>query len=207
MCVEQIISVAKDITLAVAGIVGAIVAIRGLNTWNRQLKGGAEYELARRVLRATYRLRDSFKILRDPFLSSYEQTMPDKEEAEKMTSEELSFHGTSKAYQTRWNKVIEAHADLQAELLEGEVLWGRGILDHFGPLHKLERELLTAVRDHLVLLNPKAEGARKVAIQKRHMNTRDILYDNLDEDGDDFTKDVIQAIQKIENFLKPHLRR
>ena len=53
------LNIIKDIALTCGTIVGIYVAIRGLNTWNRQLRGTSEYDLARRVLRCVYRHRDA----------------------------------------------------------------------------------------------------------------------------------------------------
>ncbi len=179
--VEHFISVGKDVLVAVAAVVGAAVAIRGLNTWNRQLKGSAEYDLARRILKVTY--------------------------AKHMSREEIIYYGKSHAYQARWQKVSDVRTDLQAELLEGEVLWGGELNKLFEVLFKLEHELLVAVQNYLSLSNPKESQARKTAIEKRQLNARDILYDSLEEEGDEFTKDVAHAVAPIEEYLKPHLRR
>ncbi len=48
-CVE-IISVLKDILLSACAVTGAFVAVKGLNTWRRQLRGQSEYDLSRRIL-------------------------------------------------------------------------------------------------------------------------------------------------------------
>ena len=93
MPIEQIASAAKDIVLGVAAAVGAVVAVRGLSTWNRQLN------------------------------------------------------------------------------------------------------------------DPEASEARKTAVQKRQAAARDIMYDELTEEGDEFTQDTVRAIAPIEEYLKPHLRR
>ena len=42
---------------------------------------------------------------------------------------------------------------------------------------------------------------------ERQKDARDILYDSLEHEGDEFTKDVARAIAPIEEYLKPHLRR
>ncbi len=205
--VEHFISVGKDVLVAVAAVVGAAVAIRGLNTWNRQLKGSAEYDLARRILKVTYRLRDAIKSVRHPAMWGVEIPNPPVEEAKHMSREEIIYYGKSHAYQARWQKVSDVRTDLQAELLEGEVLWGGELNKLFEVLFKLEHELLVAVQNYLSLSNPKESQARKTAIEKRQLNARDILYDSLEEKGDEFTKDVARAIVPIEEYLKPHLRR
>ena len=60
------ISIAKDITTGLAALIGAGVAIVGLRAWQHQLKGKTEYELARRLLRAVYRVRDEIHNVRNP---------------------------------------------------------------------------------------------------------------------------------------------
>jgi hypothetical protein len=48
-CLIQYASIAKDTVITLAAAVGAYVALRGLSTWNRQLKGGVEYDLTKAV--------------------------------------------------------------------------------------------------------------------------------------------------------------
>lgn len=207
MPIDQLVSICKDVALGVAAIVGAAVAVRGLNTWNRQLKGGVEYELARRVLKATYRLRDAIKGVRHPVMWAAEMPMPPEAEAEKMSRDEMSYYGSSRAYQIRWQRVADVHTDLQTELLEAEVLWGTDLSKRFEPLNKLERELAVAIRSFLTACDPNASEGMKAAAHKRQAADRDILYDELTDEGDQFTQDVVRAIAPIEEYLKPHLRR
>lgn len=204
---DQVFATVKDVILATAAIVGAVVAVRGLNTWNRQLRGGVEYELARRVLRLTYRLRDALKAVRHPAIWAAEMPKPAESQAATMSRGEISHYGTAIAYQARWQKVAEVRSDLQAELLEAEVLWGSELRNRFDALNQLEHELFVAVRRHLEMVDPQAPDARKQALSKRQQASRDIIYDDMDEDGDEYTKDVIRAIERIETYLKAHLRR
>jgi hypothetical protein len=199
--------VGKDVLVAVAAVVGAVVAIRGLNTWNRQLKGSAEYDLARRILKVSYRLRDAIKGVRYPAMWGVEMPNPPAEEAKRMSHEETDYYSKSHAYQARWQKVSDVRTDLQAELLEAQVLWSGELNKLFEALFKLEHELFVAVQNYLSLCNPKGSEAMKTAIEKRDLNARDILYDSLEEGGDEFTKAVTRAIAPIEEYLKPHLRR
>ena len=66
MCIAEVIAVTKDAVLAVGAIVGSYVALRGLNTWNRQLKGGAEYDPYDTEVRS--KGSDSFSVLFCSFL-------------------------------------------------------------------------------------------------------------------------------------------
>ncbi len=59
MSCTEVISVVKDIVLSGAAITGAVVAVKGLGTWQRQLKGQSEYELSRRILVTVFKYRDA----------------------------------------------------------------------------------------------------------------------------------------------------
>jgi len=130
---KDVVPVMKDVILAGAAIVGACVAIRGLSTWNRQLKGSTEYDLARRLLKLIYRLRDAINQVRSSLMWAYEMPVPFEEEAQRMSSEQKHYYGLSRAYQdyglsrayqARWQKVADIWSEIQAELLEAEALWG-----------------------------------------------------------------------------------
>jgi hypothetical protein len=206
-CIAEYVTVAKDIVLTVAGVIGAYVALRGLNTWNRQLKGGVEYDLTRRLLKQTYRLREAIKGVRNPVMWGGEMTSPSEEEAKDMSREQLRFHGLANAYQKRWDKVTEVRADLQTELLEGEVLWGQEIHNRFEPIFKLQHELYVAVHFYVTVCNPDTPEHSRDAREKAMGKNRDILYDISGETEDEFSNDVTQAVKSIEAFLKPHLRK
>ena len=54
MCLELIINSAS----AIGTIIIAIIAIIGLNRWQKEVKGRANFDLARSLLGAVYHLRD-----------------------------------------------------------------------------------------------------------------------------------------------------
>lgn len=102
---DKYISISKDITLAIAAIVGSYVGVNGLKTWERQLKGNAEYDLARRLLKRTYQWRDAVQQVRNP----------------------LGIGGAEASieYQKRWDEVRNAKNELHIDLIEAEVIWGK----------------------------------------------------------------------------------
>lgn len=206
-CIAEYAIVAKDIVLTLAAVIGAYVALRGLSTWNRQLKGGVEYELTRRLLKQTYRLREAIKGVRNPVMWGGEMPYPNAEEVKDMSREQLRFYGLSNAYQKRWDKVTEVRADLQAELLEAEALWGQEIHNRFEPILKLQQELWVAVHFYITVCNPDAPQHTRDAREKAMSKNRDILYDMSGEAEDEFTSDVTHAVRNIEAFLKPHFRK
>jgi hypothetical protein len=60
MCLSTWISTLKDIILAIAAIVTATVAALGLKKWCEELRGRADFDVARGLIRATYKVRTNF---------------------------------------------------------------------------------------------------------------------------------------------------
>lgn len=207
MCVSQYLGIVKDVILASAAVVGAYVALRGLNTWNRQLKGGVEYDLTRRLLRTTYRLREAIKSVRNPIMWSAEMPTPSEEERKGMSREAIHHYGQGRAYQLRWDKVAEIRNDLQTELLEGEVLWGSELHKTYEPLFKLQQELFVTIHTYLRATDPTRPERSREATQQLLEKRRDIMYDVSGETSDEFMQEIAVAIGEIESFLKPHLRK
>ncbi|BFM13654.1 hypothetical protein R50072_38070 [Simiduia litorea] len=201
----QIISLIKDLILAGVAITGAVVAVKGLGTWQRQLKGQSEYDLSRRILIGLYRYRDAINRVRNPVMWPYEMPYPTDEEAKGMDQRQIRFYGTSKAYQARWEKVQDEKTILNTDLLEAEAIWGNRLDELFKKVFTLESELFTKIRRQMEIANPDTDGARREAVSKLDNNSRDIMYDLSTEDPDEFKRDLLAAIATIETYLKPKL--
>lgn len=202
----EIITTIKDLILAGVTITGAVVAVKGFGTWQRQLKGQSEYEVSRRILVSLFRYRDAINSVRHPIILPYEMPRPSQEEAQTMGYEQIRFYGVSEAYQARWEKVQEQRTALYADLLEAEAIWGSSLNDLFKVVFNLEHELFTCIRQYLELINPDVTELSKDAISKIYEKKRDIMYDSLDPDKpDDYKRDLLAAIEAIELYLKPKL--
>lgn len=201
----EIVALLKDIVLSGAAITGAVVAVKGLGTWQRQLKGQSEYELSRRILVTLFKYRDAINGVRHPAMWVYEMPTPSEDEAKSMSPEQIRFYGTSKAYQARWDKVQSERTSLYADLLEAEAIWGNELKDLFKNIFDLQHELFTRVRHYIELINPDTDKESKEVIKNIDKKGRDIMYDNLSDEPDEYKKDLISAIEKIEKYLKPKL--
>jgi hypothetical protein len=202
----ELASFLKDLVLSGAAITGAIVAVKGLGTWRRQLKGQSEYELSRRILVTLFKYRDAINGVRYPAVWAYEMPSPPEEEAEKMSPEHNRFYGTSRAYQARWDKVQTERISLYADLLEAEAIWGVELKDLFKKVFDLEHELLTRIRHYIELINPDTDEASKEAIRRIDEKARDIMYDNMSDEPDEYKQELVSAIESIEKYLKPKLK-
>lgn len=205
MTCTEIVALLKDIVLSGAAITGAVVAVKGLGTWQRQLKGQSEYELSRRILVTVFKYRDAINGVRHPVMWAYEMPSPPENEAKTMSQEQIRFYGTSKAYQTRWDKVQNKRTFLYADMLESEAIWGNELNDLFRKVFDLEHELFTRIRHYIELINPDTGMASKEAIRKIDEKKRDIMYDNRSEEPDEYKQELISAIEDIEKYLKPVL--
>jgi hypothetical protein len=199
------LSVIKDLVLVGAAITGSIVAIKGLGTWQRQLKGQSEYELSRRILVTLFKYRDAINSLRRPAMWGHEMPAPAQNEAQGMSHEKIRHYGVSKGYEARWNKVQEQKTSLCADLLETEAIWGTELKNLFTVIFILENELYTSIRHHLELINPDAHDGTKDAIMKIDANRREIMYDIFGDKPDEYKQDILNAIEPIESYLKPKL--
>ena len=122
-----------------------------------------------------------------------------------MSYEQIRFYGISRAYQVRWDKVKYERTTLYADLLEAEAVWGEDLNSLFKVVFDLQHELFNKIRHHLELINPDVHESSKEAIRKIDAKGRDIMYDLLGEVPDEFKTDVIDAIKRIESYLKPKL--
>lgn len=184
-----------SIITALAAVAGLILAVMGFSTWRDQLRGRTDYELARRYLRAAYKVRDSIRFVRNPFITVEESNAALKEaDLQNNNSDHKSTdRDTQRAvYAWRWKEVKEAVSDLKVELLEAEVSWGKEAIDTQKDLHACMIKIFVAVKSHL--------GPSEL----REKNDRDLIYDCGEDD--EFNKSLNLAVEKIERYLAPHLR-
>ena len=110
MSAPETITAFKDLILAGAGIVATVVATKGLSTWLRQLRGSADFECARSLFKAAYKVRDALQACRSPFIYAGEFP-PEYHEGGLKKTVEQDFRGMEFVYRNRWNPVAEAMQD------------------------------------------------------------------------------------------------
>ena len=112
----------KDIVIAISAATTAFFAYKGVDTWRKELKGKSEYQLAKDVLRAVYKVREAFKAVRNPLIMTHEYPDEMKHVNGHLKSE--SFHeGTLYVYQERWKQMNDAFIELENKYLEAVVEW------------------------------------------------------------------------------------
>jgi hypothetical protein len=195
------VQILKDVFTAAAAVTAATVAVVGLKTWKRQLRGNAEYDVARRLLRAVYKLRVSTTSLRRPMMWVEEMAAALKETGRAADDLKASRRAV---YEVRMKAVLEAGAELEVAELEGEVLWGKDFKRSLEPLHQCMSRLAVAVSEFLRYGDMPELAESQRAIMEEY---EQVVYDRgRPNEPDAFTKQLNDAIYQVETFIRPKLQ-
>ena len=180
----------------------ACIGILGLATWRKQLKGKTEYELARGVLVAVYRLRNAVSYFRNPFMTAGEISASMEREGMKaeLADREYRFKSTSAVFRKRWEKISDASTDLEINAIEVEVLWGRGIQEALVGVSRLISDLNFNVGWYLRELGGYGSG------KPEDMERLERYVYSMGPENDDFAKKLSAAVETVEESLKQYLR-
>lgn len=167
--------------LPIVAIFGLGVAWAGLLTWRKQLKGKTEYELARRLLKAVFDVRNALRWVRDPLLVG-DQT---------------------EVYEARLQEVDRALPGLRVEVLEAEVLFGtEAVKSRVPALHQCVIELRIALRGFL----RHQAGALQLPDGKVAEYEQTLFDTGTDEEPDEYGATLNEAVEAFEAWLRPYLR-
>ncbi len=201
---EYLDTIASLVT-ALAAVWAAAAATTGLNVWKTQLRGNAEYETARRALRAALAVRQNVRYVRAPFIpvgeivTAFNNAGIDPTTV-KIPGDERTDH---LVYQARWKPVAEAMLTLEAELLEAEVLWGKELQSAFDQLRRMASKLLFAIEHHVRrrATHPYPEPA----MTEFDIEQMGILYSG--QEDDQFARELDEGVNRLTSLLRPRLHR
>lgn len=174
-------------------------------TWREQLHGQAEYELARRVLRSVYMLREEIDHVRSPFVSSGERRTSFEETHLGVAGTVASdAEASARVYERRWRTLRGAWLSLRSGLLEAEVLWGPQVRVATDQLEDCLEAVGDAIWDHVDWsLHP---ASRDTYTPQDLAEYRAILRLSAPrEQNDAFGVRLTAAVGDIEDLLRPHL--
>lgn len=203
---EEAISVISAITVALAAVVAAHAAKRGLDTWRLQMRGKNEYKIARDLLVSLYKYRDAICEVRQPW-SNYPELRKDPNKVMgvndigKRKEFFVRFH---KEYQRKWGNVIKRKQHIYKDMVIAEALWGDELYSLFNQLFEREHTLLRAIKWNIKLIDPDTPvGQRPNATQEKIKDMVDIAISV--KSGDTFGKKIMEDIKSIEQYLKKKL--
>lgn len=182
----------SDALTAISAVVVAFVAVYGLQEWKKQMKGKTNYEIARRYLKQALKFRNEILSVRHPMISIGEIETALKESGLNSDDYKDKINTNRLVYQRRWKNIQQSWSNLELEIIDAEVSWGKEAEEVSRPLFALVRKLFAAIQLYIDGYNtPLREN---------------IIYNQgSPETPDDFSIEVDQAIDKIKEFLNPHL--
>lgn len=197
------IAAIKDIVVSLAAVAAAVLAYLGLSTWRKELKGKSEYELAKRVLKSVYKVREAFKQVRNPAIWQYEYPEEMRNHHGHLKPEH-NCAGTAHVYEKRWEKMHEAFKELEEMHLEAQVEWGPEHQDVIVKLRQCRSELLTAIQQMLERKKDPHAEPRKAEEIAEERSVLEHLGKNSKHDK--FTPQIDEAVGEFEMWLRPHVR-
>jgi hypothetical protein len=201
------VAIAKDVATGLAAIVAASVAVIGLRAWRRQLHGQTEYDLARRVLRAVYRVRDELQGVRSPLILASEFEAARRETGAPSSDKASPFTTDDEAavYERRWKRLATALSDLQVEVIETEVIWGKSAVAQLKPLRQCVSDLNANLT--LFFLHKRRQSDGYQTAPDVRERTEQIVWKVSDDPGQDqFSRRIEEAVAQIEDLVRPRLK-
>jgi hypothetical protein len=203
MTITEIITAAKDIVLGIAAAITATIAILGLKSWRRELQGRAEFDAARGLARATYRLRDELASCRSPFIRAAE--FPADSRGRDKSSPHEEADALAHVYKRRWEPVWKAIQEFDAQALEAESLWGKVIRGKTDILRACVSELNAGIE---ALIDNELSGGRDFESDRNFgREMRATVSASRSDKKNALSKKISDAVEDIENQLRPHLKR
>ena len=208
---EEVISAISAIIVAVAAVMAAYSAKKGLDTWRLQMRGKSEYKLSRDLLASLYKYRDAFFNIRQPSLHLPVSDRDIEKDMTKATDEQerKTFNAVLKEYQRKWDIVTEQQQHIYGNLVVAEALWGDELYIRFAKLFEQADTLHDAIRWMLRIINPDVPDEQAVdvdnpdASHRKYAAMRSIAFS---EKGTDvFGDQIMQNINPIEQYLKRKL--
>jgi hypothetical protein len=203
MTPPELAAVLKDAVLAGVGVASVTVAALGLSTWNRQLRGQAEFDVARALARATYSLRQELWICRVPLVRARE--FPEGYVGAIRNDPLKEAEAWAYVYDQRWQPLSAAWQQFDSCTLEAEAVWGSAVRATTDKLRQCLGELRAAMESSVD--NARSEGRTFRDDPDFGKTIRQVLHGTPTKAGNSFTERIDGAINAIEAMARPHLRR
>ncbi|WP_163833402.1 hypothetical protein [Spartinivicinus ruber] len=202
MSAVEVFSIIKDVFLAGAAGTTAYVAYTGLEKWQKELRGKANFEVARELIKSVYKLRDEIGYCRSPFIFAAEFPDGYKGSLGKHTAEEEG-QAWAYVYSKRWEPVGQAVQHFDAAVLEAEALWGVSIKEKAKELRQCVRSLQVNIE---AVIADKYSGGEDFKDKDFAKKVRSAVSDTKSIENE-LTNKIDVAIGGLESKIRPHLSR
>ena len=202
MTAPEVFSIIKDIVLSGAAVTTAVVAYTGIEKWKKELRGKADFDVARELAKSMYYLRNEIQYCRTPFYSMPEFPEGYKGSVGNHTPEEEG-QAWAHLFANRWEGVGDAIEDFETATLEAEALWGADIREKTGNLRKLVAELRSSIE---AFIRDKYSGGQNFKDRDFGKEMQANVAATSSEENS-LSKRLEAGITDLESELRPHLSR
>lgn len=184
----EYLTIFRDFAISGAAIVTTLIAWLGLKNWNLELRGKADFEVARSLIRATYKLRDELWQARSMLILPSD--VPDNADHKK------KIEAYTDILTDRLQPVSEALQEYEAQVLEVEALWGSGIR------HEIPNLRICVIKLRLGIF---AEFEKCVRDGSDFQSNS--AWGNRGDEKDLFSIQIDNSVSTVEKEVFPHLNR
>src|SRR5690349_11703149 len=134
--VQAYVTLVTDILTVLGTAFAGVVAVKGFQSWKKELHWKTEYELAQRFAKATYKVREAIAEFRNPLPigTEVQQVLNARLQNQEKYSAKLYSSALEEVYRKKWQVVKAALLDLDAVSLEAEAIWGENALEQLNSL-------------------------------------------------------------------------
>lgn len=217
----------SGLVVAMAAIVTAVAAHKGVNAWLRKLRGESRYEAAKQFLEVLFQYRDGLKKQRDP--RDLEHELPDAQRAaypsifESKDLNEWQEHrklarltDEQNLWRIRYEKINLLRRKSRERAFDLEVLDIKGLSEPLDRLEAIDLALYHAINSNLMekldaTEPPEIQGWMKDAREDEAKVWQELtkgyaairhLYE---EDEDSFAQDLESVVSELEAIVRKHM--
>lgn len=198
----ELITAIRDISLAGAAIVTAGVAVFGLRKWRIEIRGKADFEVARSLIRATYKLRGALNVARSPLIVAAEfpagYSLASASKNATKNAEAWIF-----VYENRFKPVYASVQEFDAQALEAEALWGAEIKSKTDALEQCARNLHVSMQTSV-----ENEASSGLDFKTNPDFAKSVRADvSVGTRDNPLSTKITESVSAIEELVRPRLTR
>jgi len=194
----QNVTLIKDCLMAVAAIATVGIGVLGLQTWQRQLKGTAQFDAAKAHVAAAIRLRRAIWEARMPLFSAGEfESYPDRRDHEE------TAQSWAKVYANRMAPVWKAVTELDDSAVLSEAFFGESVRRASDAFRRLSFQLSAAQQADV---DDKRSGYTHFRDDREFgIRMRAVISGTPEDENNAFNKELNDHVGKLLEELRPHL--
>ena len=195
------LSIAKDVLTPIIAGFGVYVGWNGLKTWQRQLKGSSQFDVAKRLMLKVYQIRRDIAYCRESCRTI--QIFTNYEDGTPIPKSEQEYYSSNKEMWSRFNVIVKTFNEIEFLLFESEIILDKKIRSIFIPIEEVCCELRLSIEEYIEDCNPRYNNQHESEESRnRYRELRRTIYSRK---NDDIEAKVNFAISELEKFIKPYI--